>query len=187
MELSVVIALLAVITTTVVSFTLLTSRRVSEMSAKKAFYDELFYVKNMCIDPWLNEFDNKDTMIKAEDSDYQFEEDKKGSDCIASYLLSGKLYKENEKNQYKLMFDGKQESPTYGMITAEFPDRTERAYQCKYITGMKVDATLSYKDDFGECNRVITFSFNYKLSSNKNVTETIVLVKTLRTKVISSS
>ncbi len=174
-ELSVVMALLAVISTTVVSFTLLTSQRVSRMTDKKAFNEELYAVENLLLYPWLNEFDNQRTtnIEKLSVSDYQFEGTEKGSDVAASY----------NGNQYKFMFDGRKESDTYRTFTAQFSDGKVKTYQCKYITGMKVE--VNYRPDAvytTDKHYSVTISFNYKLSSDKDAkTETIVRVKALRT------
>ena len=173
-ELSVVMALLAVISTTVVSFTLLTSQRVSRMTDKKAFNEELYAVENLLLYPWLNEFDNQGTdAITVSESSYQFEGTEKGSDVAASY----------NGNQYKFMFDGSKESDTYRTFTAQFSDGEVKTYQCKYITGMKVEVDRRpdavYKTDYYYS---VTISFNYKLSSDEDAkTETIVRVKALRT------
>ena len=173
-ELSVVMALLAVISTTVVSFTLLITQSVSRMTDKKAFNEELYYIENELLYPWLNEFDNQGTNIeKLSVSDYQFERTEKGSDVAASY----------NGNQYKFMFDGRKESDTYRTFTAQFSDGKVKTYQCKYITGMKVEVDRRpdavYKTDYYYS---VTISFNYKLSSDEDAkTETIVRVKALRT------
>lgn len=171
-ELSVVIALLAIITTMVVSFTLMTSRRVSEMTNEKTFYDEFFYVENMVLDPWLNEFDNEDTIINSIRSDYQFEGPINGSDVGANY----------RGTTYRFTFDGKPKSSTYRTFTSQFPDGKTSTYQCKYITGMKVEIDKradAYSPSEHYC--VVTFSFNYRLSSDKNDdTQTVVIAKALR-------
>ena len=173
-ELSVVMALLAVISTTVVSFTLLITQSVSRMTDKKAFNEELYYIENVLLYPWLNEFDNQGTdAITVSESSYQFEGTEKGSDVAASY--NGK--------QYKFTFDGSKESDTYRTFTAQFSDGKVKTYQCKYITGMKVEVDRRpdavYKTDYYYS---VTISFNYKLSSDEDAkTETIVRVKALRT------
>ena len=174
-ELSVVMALLAVISTTVVSFTLLTSQRVSRMTDKKAFNEELYAVENLLLYPWLNEFDNQRTtnIEKLSVSDYQFEGTEKGSDVAASY----------NGNQYKFMFDGRKESDTYRTFTAQFSDGEVKTYQCKYITGMKVEVNHRPDAVYTTDNYYsVTISINYKLSSDEDAkTETIVRVKALRT------
>ena len=174
-ELSVVMALLAVISTTVVSFTLLTTQSVSRMTDKKAFNEELYYIENELLYPWLNEFDNQGTtnIEKLSVSDYQFEGTEKGSDVAAFY----------NGNQYKFTFDGRKESDTYRTFTAQFSNGEVKTYQCKYITGMKVEVTSRpdavYTTDYYYS---VTISFNYKLSSDEDAkTETIVRVKALRT------
>lgn len=175
-ELSVVMALLAVISTMVVSFTLLITRSVSRITDKKAFNEELYYIENVLLYPWLNEFDNQDTIMLGaviSVSDYQFEGTEKGSDVAAFY--NGK--------QYKFMFDGSKESDTYRTFTAQFSDGEVKTYQCKYITGMKVEVDRRpdavYKTDYYYS---VTISFNYKLSSDEDAEpETIVRVKALRT------
>ena len=171
-ELSVVIALLSIITTMVVSFTLLISRHVSDMSKNKDFHEELFYIENIIIDPWLNEFDNDYTIINSVTAGYNI-----GSEAATDIgaNVKGALY--------KLTFDGNPKSPTYKTITAQaVGSKPAASYQCKYFTSMKVSVekrTNYYVPKYSYC--VIKIELNYRMSSDKNAeTQTVVIVKAMR-------
>jgi len=155
MELSIVLALIGIVSTMVVSFTVLTSTRVWSLVDEKDCYDEIYYVETI-VSNWVSNFDDSETYT------------------MNNRVASNVIYATNKSTgiPYYFSFDNSSKTISAARTGGTF------SYPCKYITGMKiVSDDLSISD-----SSLVTFTFTYKSSSKEDAeTKKVSFCKALRT------